>query len=62
MNEYRCTRRSPYNSPNCPGHKDVLARQGYYFEVETEAEALEKMNVKFPNDNGEFDIQLWGTR
>lgn len=58
MNEYRCTRRTPYG-PKTPGFKNLSARQGYYIRAETEQEALTRMREKFPNDALEFDAQLW---
>lgn len=58
-NEYRCTRRSVYSSPDCPGHKDLGARQGYYVVARTPEDALARMREAFPADSDGFDIQVW---
>ncbi len=55
MNHYRCTRDAPYDDPNCPGHKDVTARQGHYVNAETEDDARAKMAREFPGET--FVIQ-----
>lgn len=61
MNEYRCTRRKPYY-PDCVGHTNVRARQGYYIRAATLELALLVMEEKFPEDFGYgFDGELWRT-
>jgi hypothetical protein len=55
--EYRCTRRSPYSNPNCPGHTDTRCRQGYYIEAPTAYDALREMRKDFPHDPLGFDIE-----
>jgi hypothetical protein len=55
--EYRCTRRSPYSNPNCPGHTDTRCRQGYYIEAPTAYDALREMRRDFPHDPLGFDIE-----
>jgi hypothetical protein len=57
MNEYRVTRRQPYMSPNCPGHADVSARQGYYIDAPNAEEARKEMAKRFPGEA--FDVQTW---
>lgn len=59
MSEYRCTRNAPYSNPNCFGHKDLSARQGYYIEAPSAESALRKMAQMFPQDNGNFTCQHW---
>lgn len=58
MREYRCTRRSPYSNPNCPGHTDSRCRQGYYIEAPSAYEALRQMRRDFPRDHLGFDVEL----
>ena len=57
LREFRCTRRAPYRNPNCPGHKDVTARQGYYIEAHSALLAGVEMRVSFPHDIDGFDIE-----
>lgn len=57
MNEYRLTRPWQYRNPNCPGHKDKSARQGYYIRANTAKEAVDEMRLEFPHES--FDVQLW---
>jgi hypothetical protein len=57
MPEFRCTRRSPYSNPNCPGHADTRCRQGYYIEAPTAYDALREMRRDFPRDPLGFDIE-----
>lgn len=40
INEYRVTRRYPYNSVNCVGKYDVSARQGYYVRAKNKQLAV----------------------
>ncbi len=56
--EYRCTRNEPYNNPNCPGHKQLSARQGYYLMADSVYDALSQMRVKFPYED-RFTAKLW---
>lgn len=65
-NEYRCTRRGPYQG-DCPGKTDVSARQGYYIRAENEHSARVKLVAMLETDglynlNDQlygFDVQLW---
>lgn len=57
MPEFRCTRRSPYSNPNCPGHTDTRCRQGHYIEAPSAYEALRQMRRDFPRDPLGFDIE-----
>jgi hypothetical protein len=50
MNEYRCTRNRIYESPGCPGHTQLEARQGHYIQADSEADALIAMWESFPDD------------
>jgi len=60
MNEYRCTRNSPYSNPKCFGHTDLEARQGYYFKAESEDETLVMMSKQFPGETeAGFTVHLW---
>ena len=60
MNEYRLTRRAPYSNPNCLGHTDLSARQGYYVVASTEAGAQEAFYKRYPQYKNEgIDVQLW---
>lgn len=56
--EWRCTRPSLYG-PGTPGHTDPKARQGWYCRRDTEQEARDWMQIRFPHDNGQFDVELW---
>lgn len=59
MNEYRCTRNSPY-SHECFGKNDLGARQGYYIRSEDEQGAHLEMANMFPEEvNNGFTIDLW---
>lgn len=59
--EWRCTRPALYQC-DCDARTDPSARQGHYITADTEAEARKRMNEKFPDDNGWFDVQLWKER
>lgn len=48
MNEYRCTRNEPYLNPNCFGHTDLEARQGFYIKADSEQVPLHKWLSYFP--------------
>ena len=61
MKEFRITRPDMYKNLNCPGHKDLGAREGHYIEAENEDQAIAIMKLRFPNDSA-FDLQLWGIR
>ncbi len=53
MNEYRCTRSTPYGHPyvpNAPAFKDKTARQGHYVHAKDEVDAYNKMAREFPED------------
>lgn len=58
MNEYRCTRNSPYGD-RTPGYSDVRARQGHYIMADTEDHAIAIMRVRFPHDTLGFTATLW---
>lgn len=58
MNEYRCTRNSPYGY-NTPGHKDLSSRQGHYIKAFTEKEAIREMMRRFPDDMMGFTATIW---
>lgn len=58
MNEYRCTRNSPYGY-GCPGFKDLASRQGHYINATSEKEAIQIMMKQFPNDMMGFTVTLW---
>lgn len=58
--EFRCTRNRPYVLCNCPGRKDVRARQGYYIRAKDSQAALERMAEHFPGDmQFGFTCDLW---
>ena len=58
--EFRVTRRRPYVSCDCPGKKNLSARQGYYIRESSADLAILKMNEYFPEDrNFGFDVQVW---
>jgi len=58
--EFRCTRRRPYIGCDCPGKKNLSARQGYYIRAETPDLAILQMGEHFPEDrNFGFDVQVW---
>jgi len=60
MNEYRFTRPHVYSSPDCPGHKNPSARQGYYIIASSEQEAFQKMHEQHPEFAGQrLDVQFW---
>ncbi len=50
MDTYLCTRNQPYTNPNCLGHTDLKARQGYYVTAESLCDALALMQEHFPED------------
>jgi hypothetical protein len=58
MNEYRCTRNSPYMH-ECFGKNDTGARQGYYIVASSEQEALKVMADEHPADRYGFTCELW---
>lgn len=58
LNEYRCTRNSPYGY-TAQGHKDLSARQGHYINATSEKEAIREMMKRFPHDMMGFTVQLW---
>lgn len=58
VNEYRCTRNSPYMH-DCIGRDDLGARQGHYVEATSELEAMEVMAKDYPSDRHGFTAQLW---
>lgn len=62
MNEYRCTRNQPYLNPNCFGHTDLDARQGYYINAGSEQAAIAFMAQLYPTDDAGFTAQLWKTQ
>lgn len=55
LNEYRCTRNSPYMH-KCMGHDNLSARQGHYVNCYTEEQALEIMGMDFPGDRHGFTV------
>lgn len=57
MNEYRCTRNALYRH-NCIGRDDRTVRQGHYIRAETKAQAHAQMCERFPNDGGDFTVDL----
>jgi hypothetical protein len=59
MNTYLCTRNAPYINPNCLGHTDLEARQGYYIDAKSESAARALMQEHFPDDTAGFTAQLW---
>lgn len=63
LNEYRCTRNSPYMH-ECIGKRDLGARQGHYITATSETEAHLKMAEEFPSDSHGFTVHLkeegWG--
>jgi hypothetical protein len=58
QNEYRCTRNAAYE-PGTPGHKDPHQRQGRYIQACNETEAVHEMGKRFPNEVGNFHVELW---
>jgi len=53
MNEYRCTRTTPYGhsyAPNAPCANDKTARQGHYVHAKDEVDAYNQMAKEFPED------------
>jgi hypothetical protein len=58
--EFRCTRRDPYASPGCSGHKNPSARQGHYLYAKTERDAVIEMRKDFPRDIDGFDVERTG--
>ncbi len=58
MNEYRCTRNSPYGYKS-GGHKDLSARQGHYVNAASEKEAIREMMRRYPHDMMGFTATLW---
>lgn len=59
MNHYRLTRPDVYVNPDCPGHSDKSARQGYYVDAETPEQAVEIVRTRLGKPNERFDVQLW---
>jgi len=59
LNEYRCTRNSPYIMHSCPGRNDPTARDGYYIVARSPEEAMEKMAEKFPLDRHGFTADFF---
>lgn len=60
MIEFRMTRRRPYWNCDCPGRKNVRARQGYYIRANTFEEAAQVMREAFPEDTQfGFDGEVW---
>lgn len=55
---WRCTRNLPYKD-DAIGSKDLRERQGYYRCAQTEGEALAQMAILFPEEVGEFTVDLW---
>ena len=60
MKEYRLTRNSSYSNPNCRGHNDLTARQGYYILANSPDEALAEMSARFPDDETGFTVEVMG--
>ena len=67
--EFRITRPAVYSNPNCPGHKDVSARQGYYVRAESKEDAKRVFREMVAKDRQRFcgievdeplDVQDWG--
>ena len=58
INEYRCTRNSPYMH-ECIGKDDLGARQGHYVQATSALEAMEIMAEDFPQDKHGFTAELW---
>ena len=60
MIEFRMTRRRPYVTCDCPGRKNVRARQGYYIRAKTIEDAQAMMLEHFSDDaQFGFDGELW---
>jgi hypothetical protein len=60
MNEYRCTRNYPYRHPDCFGHTNLSARQGYYLKAQSEPEAIAMMEREFPDElEWGFTAKFW---
>ena len=57
MKQFRVTRPELYIDFNCPGHADVKARQGHYYNVETARDAVIAASKDF--DDNYFDVQQW---
>lgn len=58
--EFRCTRNRPYVLCNCPGRKDVRARQGYYIRAKDMQSAEARMLEHFPDDwQFGFTVEMW---
>lgn len=61
---FRVTRLSVYKNPNCPGHKDVSARQGHYVDACCATQAARIVNLRLIN-RGDYsvsetlDVQVW---
>jgi len=54
---FRCTRNDVYPE-DCPGSKNVSARQGHYVTANNPEDALYEMRRRYPDDDG-FTVQLW---
>lgn len=59
MAHYRLTRPNVYSNPNCPGHKDKSARQGYYVDADSPEQAIKIVRERLEMPNEDFDVQLW---
>lgn len=64
MVEIRVTRRWPYRDEGCPGHTDVSARQGHYFQAVDLSTAIRDayawLIASYPFQTDVLDIQYWG--
>lgn len=59
MKEYRCTRNALYSHQSL-GQNDLLARQGYYIEADSQEEAWQRMALKFPSETAQgFTVSEW---
>jgi hypothetical protein len=61
---YRVTRPGVYTSVNCPGHRDVSARQGYYVDACCATHAARNIQARMLDRVsgivGEaLDVQVW---
>lgn len=62
LREWRVTRPDSYSNPNCPGHKDKSARQGYYVDARDADHAREVAREKFADIIKPWetlDVQEW---
>lgn len=58
--EYRCTVNAVYDNPNCRGHIELDARDGYYITAHSPQEALEEMRSRYPDFASEgFTVEIW---